>query len=210
MLECCQYAEDEFWERIFEELAYGKAPFGSYINKGFLCCGFRNKEFTYRLERKDPKILYTELYELLTNKLGLLSNKQKLEKRKRYREEETSEIPQDWSSIRRKNIKDIMYQNFVLDMKKKYNLDMKQTKMLLAMLTLALLIKSIGPKDIIYENERIQEIQGIEFEKGSFTFSRPVYSKIYTSNSAEGESQEKIDICQEWDKYIGELQTRVI
>jgi hypothetical protein len=210
MLECCQYTEDEFWERIFEELAYGKAPFGSYINKGFLCCGFRNKEFTYRLERKDPKILYEELYELLTNKLGLLSNKQKLEKRKRYREEETSEIPQDWSSIRRKNIKDIMYQNFVLDMKKKYSLDMKQTKMLLAMLTLALLIKSIGPKDIIYENERIQEIQGIEFEKGSFAFSRPIYSKIYTSNSVEGESEERIDICQEWDKYIGELQTRMI
>jgi predicted nucleotidyltransferase len=146
----------------------------------------------------------------LTNKLGLLSNKQKLEKRKRYREEETSEIPQDWSSIRRKNIKDIMYQNFVLDMKKKYSLDMKQTKMLLAMLTLALLIKSIGPKDIIYENERIQEIQGIEFEKGSFAFSRPIYSKIYTSNSVEGESEERIDICQEWDKYIGELQTRMI
>lgn len=210
MLECGQYAEDEFWERIFEELAYGKAPFGSYINKGFLCCGFRNKEFTYKLERKDPKLLYTELYELLTNKLGLLSNKQKLEKRKKYREDETSEIPQDWSSIRRKNIKDIMYQNFVLDMKKKYSLDMKQTKILLAMLTLALLIKSIGPKDIIYEEERIQEIQGIEFEKGSFTFSRPVYSKIYTSNSIEGEGEEKIDICQEWQKYIGELQTRVI
>lgn len=208
-MECCQYTEDEFWERIFEELAYGKAPFGSYINKGFLCCGFRNKEFTYKLERKDPKILYTELYELLSNKLGILSNRQKLEKRKKYQEEETSEIPQNWSSIRRKNIKDIMYQNFVLDMKNKYNLDMKQAKMLLAMLTLALLIKSIGPKDIVYENERIQEIQGIEFEEGSFTFSRPIHSRVIIS-SVQEEGDEKIDLCQEWEKYIMELKTRVL
>jgi hypothetical protein len=37
-LEACQYTEDAYWENIFEELAYGKAPYGTYISKDFLCC----------------------------------------------------------------------------------------------------------------------------------------------------------------------------
>jgi hypothetical protein len=56
-LECCQYADDIFWENVFEDLAYGKPPYGTYISKGFLCCSFKNKEFSYKIERKDCKIV---------------------------------------------------------------------------------------------------------------------------------------------------------
>ena len=51
-LECSQHADDTFWENIFEDLAYGKAPYGTYISKDFLCCGYKKKEFSYKIEKK--------------------------------------------------------------------------------------------------------------------------------------------------------------
>ena len=80
-IECCQYACDNYWETIFQELAYGKTPYGSYISKDFLCCNYKNKEFIYKIEKKEPKIIYDEVYSLLFNKLGLLSYQQKIQKR---------------------------------------------------------------------------------------------------------------------------------
>ena len=75
-LECCQFTKDLFWVTIFENLAYGEAPYGTYISKGYLCCSFKNKKFTYKIERKDAEILYRDIHNLLTNKVGILSRKQ--------------------------------------------------------------------------------------------------------------------------------------
>ena len=41
---------------IFEDLAYGKTPYGAYFNKDFLCCSFKGKEFSYKLDFKKSKI----------------------------------------------------------------------------------------------------------------------------------------------------------
>ena len=76
-LECCQFADDIFWETIFEDLAYGRAPSGTYISKDFLNCSYKNKEFSYKIERKDPENIYNDIYKLLTEKLGILSQKEK-------------------------------------------------------------------------------------------------------------------------------------
>ena len=66
-LECCQFTIDSFWENIFEDLAYGKTPYGTYINKDFLCCSYKDKEFSYKIERKDSEKLYKDIYNLLVN-----------------------------------------------------------------------------------------------------------------------------------------------
>ena len=72
-LECLQYTTDTFWENIFEDLAYGKTPYGTYINKNFLCCNYKNKEFSYKIEKKNADQLYNDVFNLLAKKLGLLS-----------------------------------------------------------------------------------------------------------------------------------------
>ena len=78
-LECCEFATDSFWDNVFEDLAYGKTPYGTYINKNFLCCSYKNKEFSYKIERKEPIELYTDIYDLLTKKLGIMSHKEKID-----------------------------------------------------------------------------------------------------------------------------------
>ena len=58
-LEVCKYAdEDIFWKYVFEDLAYGRSPYGTYITKNFMCCNYKGKEFSYKIEvTKQPEVL---------------------------------------------------------------------------------------------------------------------------------------------------------
>ena len=143
-LECCVYAEDSFWKNIFDDLAYGKTPYGTYINKDFLCCGYKDKEFSYKIEKIEPKKIYTDIYKLLTNKLGILSQKEKIKKRISFyqAEDRIKQSRQSWSDIRKKNIKDLLIERYVIDMKKKYLLTIKQSKYLLSVIFIAIVFKS--------------------------------------------------------------------
>ena len=84
-LKCCKFTTDNFWKFIFEDLAYGNCPYGTYIVKNYLCCNYKGKEFSYKIDReKDPNIVYLEVYDILHNKFGLLSNKDKTQNRKLF------------------------------------------------------------------------------------------------------------------------------
>lgn len=208
-LECCSYADDIFWQNIFEELAYGKAPFGTYISKGFLTCSYKNKEFSYKIERKDPKILYSDIYSLLSDKLGILSYKEKTRKRLDFHEiEKTIKHSKDeWTSIRRKNIKDIMYEKYVIDMKNTYNLSYNQSKYLLAVLLLSIMFKTISSKDIVYKDNKIIEIEGINFQKGKIILNRSlcgVNNQIL--ESFEGDSNDDNIMYYNWSLYLDKLR----
>jgi len=207
-LECCQFAEDTFWENIFEDLVYGKTPYGTYINKNFLCCSYKNKEFSYKIERKDPKILYEDIYSLLTNKLGILSQREKNNKRiDFYRtENEIKENTQDWANIRKKNIRDTLVELYVIDMKQKYKLTNLQTKNLLSSIFIGLIFKVINSKDIIYEDGKITKIEGIEFQKGKYTLIKNIYNVEYDF-TLEQDTEKKV-MSENWKKYLTSLKKK--
>ena len=156
-IECVQFTDDIFWKTVFIDLAYGKTPYGTYISKDFLCCGYKNKEFSYKIEKKDPEKIYTEVYSLLLNKLGLLSQKEKLKKRSDFNimEDDMKEVNQKWVNIRKKNTKDLLIEKYVIDMKNKYFLSLKQTRYLLSIIFIAMIFKNITSKDIYFENGKI-------------------------------------------------------
>ena len=183
-LECCQFVTDSFWMNIFEDLAYGKTPYGTYITKNFFCCSYKSKEFSYRIEKKDPLILYTDLYNLLTNNLGILSRKEKLKKQIDFNETESriKETRQEWANIKKKNIKDLLIETYVIDMKNKYSLTVKQAKYLLSIIFTTLTFKVITNKDIEYSNGKIQNIEGINFKKHKIIVNRNIYNIIPSEN----------------------------
>lgn len=206
-LECCEYADDVFWENIFEDLAYGKTPYGTYISKGFFCCGYKNKEFSYKIERKEPKILYDEIYKLLTEKLGILSYKEKSKQRLDFHEMEKNikQSRKNWNNIRKKNIKDIMFERFVIDMKRQYSLSNKQCKYLLALILIAIIFKTITSKDIIYKDDKIHSIDGITFDNGKINILERIKT-ITTTNEKEDINEIYSDkMIYNWDKYIAYL-----
>jgi hypothetical protein len=201
-LECCEFATDSFWDNVFEDLAYGKTPYGTYINKNFLCCSYKNKEFSYKIERKEPIELYTDIYDLLTKKLGIMSHKEKVKKRVDFHNTESriKEFRQEWGNIRKKNIKDLLVERYVIDMKNKYCLTVKQAKYLLSIIFIAIVFKVITPKDIEYSNNKIQNIDGIEFTPKKIIIKRNIYD-IDVSFSPEIFLDKKL-MADNWEKYL--------
>jgi hypothetical protein len=201
-LESAKYAEDIFWRQIYEDLAYGKTPYGSYISKGFFCCNFKNKEFSYKIENKAAEKLYTDILNLLQNKLGLCSSNDKAKKIADFEklENEIKEIRNNkWTNIKKKNTRDFMIENYIIDFKNKYNISEKEIKKLHLYINVGIVFKTISNKDIIYENGKILSIDGIEYKDGN------IICKDLLDNVEVGTVklvfQEKKLLSEIWKKY---------
>jgi hypothetical protein len=207
MLECCKYAKENFWINIFEDLSYGKTPYGIYIYKDFLCCNYKSKEFNYKIEvNKDPKILYDEIYYLLFVKFKLLSEDAKIKIKIDFDNLENNLIKsrKNWNSIRKKNIKDLLIEMYVLDMKKKFNLTIKQAKYLLSIIFTGLIFKSITAKDINYVDGKIINIDGIEFDDKNIYLKRDIYNS--KNNISPNIIFERKNMFDNWISYIKEIE----
>jgi hypothetical protein len=205
-LECLKYINDGFWENIFEDLAYGRTPYGTYITKDILCCNYKDKEFQYKIEKKNPEALYNEIYYLLHKKLGVLSLRDKANKQLDFQmiENELKECRKSWSNIRKKNIKDLLIEKFVLDMKLKHSLTYIQAQKLLSNIFIGLIFKVISVKDIEYVGGKIISINGIIFSENEFNFEKNIYD-----NNIEFRKCiliEKNEMSENWEKYISNLR----
>lgn len=203
-LECCNFTDNIFWENIFDNLAYGDSPYGTYISKDFLCCNYKNKKFSYKIENKKSSIIYTEVYNLLKNKLGLMS---KLERNnKRLQMDNNLNIKKEtWNSIKKKNIKSLLIEQYVIRMKNMYKLSIKKSKYLLSLIYICLLFKVVTNKDIIYENNLILDIKGIEISKNCVKINRNIYDNDDINND-DIIINNKLDMSDNWEKFIKELK----
>jgi hypothetical protein len=205
-LECCQYAEDIFWENIFEDLAYGKAPYGTYISKDFLCCGYKKKEFSYKIEKKSPESIYTDVYALLTKRLGLLSQREKVRKKKIFSDLEDSikDTRKKWVDIKKKNMRELLIELYVTRMKIKHTLSIKQAKYLISIILIAMVFKVITSSNIDYNNGRINSIDGIDFAKKQVVITRDFYS--FETSFAPHIVLDKKVMADNWEKFLENLR----
>ena len=205
-LECTQFCDDIFWENIFEELAYGKSPYGTYISKDFLCCSYKKKEFSYKIEKKDPEIIYKEVYALLTKKLGLLSHREKVKKKKVFTDLEDSikDTRKKWSDIKKKNMKELLIELYVTRMKNKHMLSIKQSKYLISIILIAMVFKVITANNIDYSDGRINSIEGIDFVKKQIIIKHDLYSMEV--NFAPHIFIDKKVMADNWEKFLENLR----
>jgi len=204
-IECLEFTKDNFWEHIFEDLAYGKTPYGTYISKDFLCCKYKKREFTYKIERKEPKIIYDEIYFLLTDKLSLISCEEKIKKKKYYNDmEDSKNIRKNWSDIKKKNLKETLIELYVLRMKNMYSLSIIQTRYLLSIIFIALSFRVITAKDIDYKNGIIEKINGIDCINKQIIIEKDLY-KLDTNFAPEIILENSL-MADNWEKYIKELK----
>lgn len=212
-LECCESANDVFWKTVFEKLAYGRCPQGTYINKDYLCCGYRGKEFSYKIERKDSDTLYSEIYILLTEKLGLLSKKEKDKKRILFYEIEKNNnySKENWKDIRKKNIKDSLYEQYVLRMKRIHKLDYKQCRYLLSLVLLAVSFKILTSKEIIYEGGKIKEITIFNFVRKNNNQTEIIVNKNFYDFDLKDDLEDSVHeskkcFSDNWNKYLQQIE----
>jgi len=205
-LECVPHTTDCFWKNIFEDLSYGKTPAGSYISKGFVCCSYKDKDFSYKIRNKDPKKLYKDIYELFHNKLGILSSKDKNKKKVDFNTMENNihTSKNKWGDIKKKNIKDLLIEMYVIRMKNKHCFSMKQTRYLLSLIFIAMVFKVITSKDIIYSDGEIHDIKGIKFSTNKFVLNRNIY-ELEKEISPEIILKQN-NMSKNWRKYLENLE----
>ena len=194
-LDCCQYTDNIFWEDIFANLAFGKPPCGSYISKNFLCCSHEQKEFNYKIEKKDSKTVYEEVFSLLRNRLGIFSHQEKVEK--------INDI-KNWNDIEKKKIKELLIELYVSRMRTKYSLSIKQARYLLSTILIAMVFKAITVNDIDYSNGRINKIEGINFSKKQVIITRNLWDMNLSFTSCI--FVDKKFMANNWEKYLEKLR----
>jgi hypothetical protein len=179
-IECLKYTDDIFWKNIFEELSYGKCPYGIYISNNYICCNYKDKKFSYKIDESKYSVdIYNELVAILKYKFGLLSKYDKLQKNKLFlqkQDELIDTLNNNWSNIKKKNIKLILLEKFIINKSNSYNLNMSQSKELYNKILLGLLLKTITKNQIIYEHKKIKEITCITFKPHEFTFNENIYN----------------------------------
>lgn len=180
-IECGKYIDDVFWKSIFEDLAYSITPYGVYINKDFLTCNYKDKEFSYKIQKKDSKELYDDIYNIFKNKLGLMSRDEIIKKRTDIDNmKEDIRNYKEWASIKKKNIKELLIEKYALTMKTKYTLSLAQTRQLVSMIFLAFIFKVITSDDIKISNGCVEKIEGIDFQQGKIILTRNIYDISHT------------------------------
>lgn len=180
-LKCISYIEDEFWKETFEEMSYGNCYQGSYISKGFLCSNIKGKEFVYKFIDKEPEKIYQDVTKLLKEKLNIMSKNDRKILINEFEEVEKmlkSVKDTEWTEIKKKSYKDILFQNFLIKAKKEYELRDIQVKRLYNSINLGLMLKSIKNSDIVYKNGEILEIKGIQFTKNKYKIDIDIYSGL--------------------------------
>lgn len=169
---CLEYIDDNYWKIIYEDLSYGKCPYGIYIKNNYLCCNFKNKKFNYKIqEDKDTKQFYYETYDILKNKFGLSSKNDKIDNKIAFEISESQIFKDtccDWSSIKRKNIRLLFVEKYIIEKCKNYNIDIKNQIKLLNIIFLGLHLKTITKNHIIFDNFKIKDITCITFENGIY------------------------------------------
>lgn len=160
-LHCCNETDDLFWKYIFEDLSYGRTPYGVYFTKGFICCGFKGKEFSYRIDENKPiPDLFNEVKKILQTKVGLRSTTDLINVRQKF-DETNKELSlsdcSDWSKVKKKEVKNLLLESFVIkNNPKEPRIKLKRQ---LCTLLLALQLKLITNDDITIKCGEIKKIK---------------------------------------------------
>ena len=154
--------------------------------------------------------MYKEVYNLLNKKLGLCSQTDK-NKRKETFDSLESHLKtiqnSNWSSIKKKGIKELLIENFVIDMKNKYDLTITQTKKLLLFISTCILFKVIVSSDINYECGKIQSIDGITFKPKKIILEKSLNDCV--SDDIQEVIFEKNTMSDLWAKYLSNLMKQL-
>lgn len=179
-LECRTQTSDKFWSKIFENLAYNKAPLGVFIKNNHLCYHKNKKNVSYYISsNKSSNELFMDIYEILHSEVGIISPNQKVENINKCNT--TFSILKKtnitWSDIKKKHIKDILFELFVIKLKHKYNLSVNESKKLLSLIQTSFTFKKTTNNDVCFEKGEIQSIKGLFLSDEKCIFSENIFNE---------------------------------
>jgi hypothetical protein len=193
--------EDTFWKYIYEDLSYGKCPYGIYLQNDYICCFIKGKEFSYRIIEDKSEVL-DDIHNLLKNRAGILSDKEKIQQKEDFFQKKTIQK----KNINKKFLRENLIQNFILKEGKKYNIKLEHQKNLISFLYIAFLFKSITINDIQFEKSEIKSINGIEFSENKILIKKRLLQDNI-QQTVINEDEKKTSLVQLWNTFLVDLKS---
>ena len=182
-IECLNYNDDVFWKSIFENLSYGICPLGSFLNNDsfYSSC----KKFNYSFTNKPVKDVYKDIKKILSEKYF---NKSKFKDNyvQFYKEiEKNQKKSKDFWLIKKKSLRDIIIQNYLIENKKKYSLTEYQIKKVYNFINIAFVLKILNKDDVISDEfGNIKNINYISFDKNKAILEFDIFNNFLTENES--------------------------
>lgn len=204
-LKIANQMDDTFWKYIYEDLCYGKCPYGIYIQGDFICCFMKEKEFCYKIDEENPSIK-GELHNLLKNKAGILSEKEKIQQK-----EDFFKSKKNINLNNKKFIRENLIQSFVLQQSKNNHLSLDTARRLINFLFIGFVFKLLSLKNILLDETSIKEIKDIEFFNQKVILKNFLYQKSFKlDNTLFFEDESKKNIHQMWNNYHDSVKKKIV
>jgi hypothetical protein len=206
-IEVSGFPTEQFWVVIFEDLAYGKCPYGTYFDGDtMICCRFKNKEFHYKFSNKPANIVHDELYSIFQDKLQLISKTEQSNKSIAFTKMLDDKNGKDWIDIKKKNVKTMLLENYVIDMTSKYELSALQMKKLLSIIMIGFQFKILLNNDVNYDIEKgiIIDIKGVSIKNNKIRLDNCIEVGLGLDASTDTENIIYMKDC--WDKYLSQFE----
>lgn len=200
-LEFTHHVKDEYWKLLYEDMAFGKFPSGVYIQKNYFCCFCKGKEFSVELIPKNFSV-FTQIHSLLTNDLGIRSEKEKMVIKAKILHSQNVKDP-------KRLIKDISLTSFIIKKGEHYRLPDNIIRKIFSLFIVGFMFKTLLLKDVVFHGNEIQEIRGFTFADKKVRINKNILElKKPAAASDEYHVKNEMHInllSSHWQKYTDSL-----
>lgn len=192
---------DTFWKYIYEDMAYGKCPFGIFLDQSYLCCFIKGKEFSFKMDENNPT-LQDDIHHMMKQKAEILSEKEKIQKK----DEILSKQKKLQNAITKKCSRDNLLQEYILKNAKTHEISIDVCHRVINFIFVGFLLKLLDIRDITLQENTIEKIKGIEFHsKKILVTNNFLYDKnLKLSSSIFSEDDSKKGILTLWQTFISD------
>lgn len=203
-LEFTHHVKDVYWKLLYEDMAFGKFPSGTYMHKDYFCCLHKGKEFSIEIiDHPTPTQifnLFSQIHSLLQSKMGIQSQKEKDRLREKMMHHQALK-----DETQKKMIRDSTLTSFVIKEGTKHHLSISIIRRLFSLLIIGFMFKTILIKDVMFEGNEIQKIQGFEFTEKKIRLTKNVFHIKKSNLQHEPEKSDCQMLSSHWGKYIQSL-----
>lgn len=200
-LEFTHHVKDEYWKLLYEDMAFGKFPNGVYLQKNHFCCFCKGKEFSVELFPKNFSV-FTNIHSLLTNDLGIRSEKEKLLLKESVIQTQHQQTVKDPKRL----IKDFSLTTFIIKNGEKYHLPDTIIRKIFSLFIVGFMFKTLLLKDVVFHGKEIQEIRGFVFSDRKVRINKNILEikKPHFLDSDHHKADSNL-ISPYWQKYMDNL-----
>jgi hypothetical protein len=182
-------------------MAFGKFPGGVYIQKNYFCCFCKGKEFSVELVPKNFSV-FTQIHSLLSNDLGIRSEKEKLVLKESILHSQNVKDP-------KRLIKDISLTSFIIKKGEQYRLPDNIIRKIFSLFIVGFMFKTLLLKDVVFHGNEIQDISGFTFTDKKVRINKNIL-ELKKPAAAEEDYHLKNEshihlLSSHWQKYTDNL-----